>query len=53
MTKREDMIAAAKFRVVCECGKKQPRFTTDTTANYWMRDHERWHRDEAGRKRNA
>ena len=43
--KREDMKAAAKFRASCDCGAKSPRFATDTTTGYWMRDHERMHRE--------
>lgn len=44
--KRADMKAAARFRAVCECGKKSPRYATDHTTTYWMRDHERWHREQ-------
>lgn len=42
--RRSEMKAAAKFRAVCECGAKSPRFATDTTTNYWMRNHEGVHR---------
>ena len=48
--KRAELKAAAKFRAICECGKKSPRFATDTTTNYWMRDHERAHRASEGRE---
>jgi uncharacterized protein (DUF433 family) len=42
--KREDMKAAAKFRPVCECGQRAPRYSTVMTADRWMQQHEAEHR---------
>lgn len=43
--KREDMKAAAKFRVECaDCGRKSPRIATYITAAKWMASHEHEHR---------
>jgi hypothetical protein len=44
MTSRSDLKEYARFRAVCECGKKSPRMATQLTVAYWMRDHEQIHR---------
>lgn len=40
------LIRPPKFRVTCECGEKQPRWTTAYTADKWMNDHLRSHAPE-------
>lgn len=42
--KLADMKSYAKFKAICECGAKSPRFATDYTAARWMREHEAWHK---------
>ena len=40
------LVREPKFRAICECGEKQPRYTGAYTAQHWMRNHLRSHAPE-------
>lgn len=40
------LVRPPKFRVVCECGQKQPRYASNFTAQKWMHAHLRSHAPE-------
>jgi hypothetical protein len=40
------LVRPPKFRAECECGEKQPRWSTAFTAEKWMRQHLRSHAPE-------
>lgn len=41
------LVKPPKMRAECECGVRQPRWTTAHTAKQWMNDHLRSHAPEA------